>query len=303
MSKVLLDAVPSFYLYGDEQQDVDLDSLHCEPIRDRSGRNDWTIHPHIHPDHTQVLWISEGGAEFQIEDVRYVAQSNSLVVQPAGMFHEIRFRPDCEGRVLTASVSCINQLVGDDSRLLEITRRPGCYSLKDERQIANIRHGMDELISEVNSSNVGRRAAMRTNCMLILVALLRASASEAEFDLVHQDRDYELVMGYREALETHFRRHKSVAYYASLLAVSEKRLNKACKARAGKTASETLYERILTEAKRCLRYTEMTVAEIAYFIGYEDPAYFNRFFSQRVGKSPGVYRTSMATTRRINTDG
>ena len=64
--------------------------------------------------------------------------------------------------------------------------------------------------------------------------------------------------------------------------MSPQRLNAACKARAGKTASEVLYDRILIEAKRCLLYTEMTVAEIGHSIGYDDPAYFNRFFSQRV---------------------
>jgi AraC family transcriptional activator of pobA len=60
-----------------------------------------------------------------------------------------------------------------------------------------------------------------------------------------------------------------------------------------------LYDRILVEAKRCLLYTEMTVAEIGHAIGYDDPAYFNRFFSLRVGRPPGTYRSEAATTQRV----
>ena len=73
----------------------------------------------------------------------------------------------------------------------------------------------------------------------------------------------------------------------------------ACKSRAGRTASELLHDRIIVEAKRNLLYTEMTVAEIGHAIGYDDPAYFNRFFSQRVGVPPGTFRADAATTHRV----
>jgi AraC family transcriptional activator of pobA len=47
---------------------------------------------------------------------------------------------------------------------------------------------------------------------------------------------------------------------------------------------------MLVEAERQLRYTGMSVAQVAYFLGFEDPAYFTRFFSRRTGVSPKVFR-------------
>lgn len=295
--------IPSFYLYGDEQQDDDLDTLHVEPIRERSKRHDWTIHPHVHPDHTQILWISEGGAVFQIEEGRYDATAHSFVVQPAGMIHEILFRPGTEGRVITAATSFVNSIARDDPRLIDATRRAGSYPITDEQVLANVRHAMDEVLLETNSNSPGRRMALRAHFLSVLVSLLRVSESQAESGPAHRDRDYELVSRYREALERGFRTEKSLGYYADVLGVSPQRLNAACKARAGKTASEVLYERIVIEAKRNLLYTEMTVAEIGHAIGYDDPAYFNRFFSQRVGCPPGTFRANAATTRRVVADG
>jgi len=50
------------------------------------------------------------------------------------------------------------------------------------------------------------------------------------------------------------------------------------------------------EAKRLLAYSNLTIAEIGYRIGYEDPNYFARFFRQKSGLSPGRYRKLAAHT-------
>ena len=55
---------------------------------------------------------------------------------------------------------------------------------------------------------------------------------------------------------------------------------------------QLLHARILLEAKRQLVYTPLPIAEIAYRLGFTEPAYFSRFFSQRVGMSPRRYRVS-----------
>jgi len=48
--------------------------------------------------------------------------------------------------------------------------------------------------------------------------------------------------------------------------------------------------RIVLEAKRQLRFTSGSVSEIAYALGFDDPAYFTRFFSRRAGLSPRAFR-------------
>lgn len=292
--------VPSFYLYGDVQRDEDLDTIHVEPVRERSLRHDWIIHPHVHPDHVQVLWISSGGATFIIEGEQFEAQARSLVVQPAGALHEIRFRPGTEGRVITAAVSYVEAVARDDPRLVAITRRPGVYPVpRDAGCASTVPFAFNQILTEAHWEAPGRRMAIRGLFLNVLVTLLRLSQDRLTAGPALRDRDFELVTRYRALLEEHFTEEKTLAFYARRLGVSTQRLNAACKARAGRTASEVLYDRILVEAKRALLYTEMTVAEIGHSIGYDDPAYFNRFFSQRVGQPPGSYRAQAATTRRV----
>jgi AraC family transcriptional activator of pobA len=295
--------IPAYYLYGNDALDEDLDTLHAEPIRVRSREHDWTIHPHVHPDHTQILWISEGSATFKIEETQFSAHSNSIVIQPAGMIHEIHFQPGTEGRVLTVAISFIERVIGDDARIIDILRTPAGYQITDANHTNNIRHAMNELLNEANTTALGRRIAVRAHFLAVLTTLLRVHAAHSDHIIRKNSKDFQLVSRYREALEKHFRDEKTLPFYAKSLGVSTQRLNAACKTRAGKTASEALYDRIITEAKRGLLYTEMTVAEIGHSIGFDDPAYFNRFFSQRVGTPPGTYRADAATTRRIGHDG
>ena len=71
------------------------------------------------------------------------------------------------------------------------------------------------------------------------------------------------------------------------------RLNACCRATTGKSSLVLINDRLLTEAKRNLVYSDMTINEIGAGLGYTDPGYFNRFFSRNVGLSPGRFRDSL----------
>jgi AraC family transcriptional regulator, transcriptional activator of pobA len=51
-----------------------------------------------------------------------------------------------------------------------------------------------------------------------------------------------------------------------------------------------VHARLLVEAARQLRYPASSVAEVAYLFGFEDPAYFSRFFKERMRVSPRAFR-------------
>ncbi len=95
---------------------------------------------------------------------------------------------------------------------------------------------------------------------------------------------------FRRLLGRHFREERSLGFYAERLGVSETHLNRICRAALGRSALGLIHERILAEAQRDLAFTTMGVAEIAHSLGFEDPAYFSRFFARRAGASPRAYR-------------
>jgi AraC family transcriptional activator of pobA len=50
----------------------------------------------------------------------------------------------------------------------------------------------------------------------------------------------------------------------------------------------------MREARRNLAYTSMSVATVAYALGFGDPAYFTRAFTRTVGVSPRTFRAQLA---------
>jgi AraC family transcriptional activator of pobA len=85
----------------------------------------------------------------------------------------------------------------------------------------------------------------------------------------------------------------ALADYARALGVTPTHLSRVARALTGRPASRLILERRLLEARRALAYTSMQVAEIAYMLGYGDPAYFARVFAQACGESPSAFRARM----------
>jgi AraC-like DNA-binding protein len=91
-------------------------------------------------------------------------------------------------------------------------------------------------------------------------------------------------------VEAGFRTRHAVADIAAGLPVTRGRLDAICRRHAGRTAQQVIHDRIVLEAQRSLIYTGLTVAEIAYGLGFADPAYFTRFFAREAGETPGEFR-------------
>jgi AraC-like DNA-binding protein len=91
-------------------------------------------------------------------------------------------------------------------------------------------------------------------------------------------------------VETHYLRFGTIGQYAEALGVSERQLNDAVKRTVARTASQVVQERVVLEAKRWLSNTETGIAEIAFRLNIEDPAYFARFFKKQTGLTPGDFR-------------
>ena len=290
--------IPLCFLYGEPISEVEMDFLHIEPIRERSGAHNWIIREHSHPDHVQILLVERGGGTFLVEGETLAVPTNSLTIVPAGMVHGFDFAADTDGYVINAATSFVRAVAGQDSRLVEPLSRPAVYPLDaDSMRSAGMAAAFRGCYREYVWSAPGRRAAIQGQFLQILVSVMRSALEAGQPEFAAGDKDYALVCRFREMLEERFRTLRTIADYASGLGVTTHRLNQACRARAGKSPSELLHDRTIVEAKRFLIYMERSVAEIGYELGFEDPAYFSRYFTKRVGKTPGAYRKEMLEGR------
>jgi AraC family transcriptional activator of pobA len=91
-------------------------------------------------------------------------------------------------------------------------------------------------------------------------------------------------------VEAHHLDHWPVQRYAERLGTSTDRLNRVTRAHAGRSALDLIHDRLQREACRRLTYLVAPVSKLAFELGFDDPAYFCRFFKRRVGVSPSAFR-------------
>ncbi|EBP7991804.1 helix-turn-helix domain-containing protein, partial [Salmonella enterica] len=91
-------------------------------------------------------------------------------------------------------------------------------------------------------------------------------------------------------IDNHFHQHWTVPDYACELHITESRLTDICRRFANRPPKRLIFDRQLREAKRLLLFSDNAVNEIAWQLGFKDPAYFARFFNRLAGCSPSQFR-------------
>lgn len=107
------------------------------------------------------------------------------------------------------------------------------------------------------------------------------------------DPDLQLYRRFNDMLERDYARHADAPHYADELGVPQSALSRALAAVTGRTTKELITDRRMLEAARLLRFSEMSVGEIAYRAGYGDQLYFSRAFKRQFGEAPSAYRDRM----------
>jgi len=95
---------------------------------------------------------------------------------------------------------------------------------------------------------------------------------------------------FEKLVEEHFSKIKSATEYADLLNITQKHLNRIVKSITQKTTTEIITDRIVLEAKRQLLYTNKTLYEIAFDLGFTDYTYFSRLFKKQVTITASDFR-------------
>ncbi len=102
------------------------------------------------------------------------------------------------------------------------------------------------------------------------------------------DLDYFLL--FKDLLDKNFKTDKSVSKYASAISISEKRLNKATSQIIGKSPKQLIDDRVLLEAKRLLVHSSISIKEIAFELGFEEPTNFIKYFKKHNSTTLSEFR-------------
>ena len=278
--------VEEFYLYGEPPLDVAPDFLHVETIHARAQPAAWRIRPHTHDQLNHILLISTGEGMVITDDQKQGFSLPSLVFMPAGLIHGFEFSPRTSGYVITCASSFLNACLscGVD---LPIAQSLMIQLSQDWQR--EFYFWAERLMNELVWQAPLHSAAVEVNFRALLISLARLLALH-DIDKAKTPGARHLLAKFRLLIEKNFRSALPLPEYLARLKASEAQLRYACTQAGENTPVQMILARRMIEAKRILIYSDMPISTCAQALGFTDPAYFSRQFTQITGQSPSFYR-------------
>jgi AraC-like DNA-binding protein len=147
---------------------------------------------------------------------------------------------------------------------------------------------MGKMLAEFNTGGNWHNQMLASWLRVLVIYLSRLYTDQFGDSKITQNHC--LLKSFQQLIGEHYRHLHDVTGYANLLNLTPGYLNDVVKGQSGKTAISHIHGRLTVEAKRRLLHTHLSVKQIADELGFEDAAYFNRFFKRLTGATPIGYR-------------
>lgn len=252
------------------------------------------MHAHRHDRYFQLHCLTHGKIELQLDEHHYAVQAPLFVLTPPSVPHAFVTEEPSEGHVLTVHQALICPLLqalwpGSSDALMI----PGlCRSLADSPQTLSALAQLWSLIAqEFAQQGNGRETQLRLLSQSLFLLVLREVHSDDDRPgRVSVRGEMTLFQRFTCMVDEKYREHLTIPAYARALGISDSRLTVLCHRLVNQPPKRLIFDRIIREAKRLLLFSPDSVHQIAWQLGYKDPAYFSRFFHRIAGCSPSEFR-------------
>ena len=120
--------------------------------------------------------------------------------------------------------------------------------------------------------------------------LQRYLAEHPELENSSHNRANEYFRQFMQLLSQHYKQERSVGFYARQMCITPKYLTTLIKRISGRSGSEWIDNFVILEAKTLLKYSTMSVQEIAYYLNFPNQSFFGSYFKRNTGMSPSQYK-------------
>lgn len=254
----------------------------------------------------KLIYVMKGEAVLEHASQKNVIRDRPFIYFSApGRAQKISVSGNVEGHALLISkeilLDILNKLPDsvmsyrDDAFILDL-------SLKREvdAEIAILQNAFENIQEEVHKEeSLGLRALLLCWIRLAYITAFRLSHQGAALFLSHH-RHAKQFRKYLHLIDENYKDHWALPTYAMKLNITVSTLNNICKELGGLSAKEYVSQRLMKEAEFMLKYTALTIIEIAHQLGFKDSSYFSRFFRRYAEISPRDYRQNLGCSPSHN---
>ena len=246
----------------------------------------------------EIVWFKDGGGVHHIDFNDYPVEPGRIFFVSVGQVHSFDACREREGVV----IKICPELIGGDSGSSDGGYlRFNVFDATDSLPYCDVpKEGfplLDSLAAAIEEelkqdTAIGHKEYLQSLLRMFLITVQRQSGGRQHSVMNPARNSHRSFLAFRKLLEENYPRLHTVKDYASMLSITPKTLTQYVNECSPMTPLEMINSRIVLEAKRLLRYSVLSVKEIAFRLGFDDPSYFVKFFKRIVRQSPADYRES-----------
>ncbi len=295
------DAIPSFAFHEYGEEELRRKGVMVIPLSTSITLEPRRLRPHYH-EFFQVFWI-DGKCGLMHDFRDYHLDGKAVVFVNPGQVHTLRQGAGMRGRQVSFTQEFFDDRMPPPSGLIEFPfffqpEATPCLPVPDGDP-----HGIaavfEELQHEYDAARPWAGEVLRSLLHILFVRMHRLFLEAHPAGAA--SRASQITRQFYVAVEHHFREKWTVADFARHLHLTANHLNDTVREQTGHSAGEIIRRRLLLDARRLLLYSELTVAEVAYQLGFPDPSYFGRFFRRADGRTPLAFREEIREKYHRNT--
>ena len=251
-----------------------------------------TGHPFCYDFHG-IFIQNSGQAKISIDNEPFYLNRGCFIFLRANQVREwVTVTPDFSGYLLIFENEFTETFFNDDLFVHRFqffhVSQPAVLTC-DDRFLSEHVENCERLGAELDNLQDDSHHYLRSLLYNMLIRINRVYIKEYNLSSkLYQDS---ISLRFRKSLEENIRNKQRIGDYAELLKVSRSQLNKALNKTSGKSTAVIIRDRLLTEIKRDLLYTDKNISEIAYELGFSDNSNFIRFFKKQTGHTPNEFKS------------
>lgn len=250
--------------------------LEAHPIAATLDQCEW----HWHGAQHRLVALVTGQGELSGPEERIIVQAPILLSMPAGSAARMKLSAGSRGAVLAVGAEVLGQLAfpGHIIDALQLLSKQAPRTIDAGREgIIRISNLIVAISSEIARDEAGASDVLRHQLAIASTLLWRAANLQA---VPPRSAPHVIVRDFFHLVDQHMRQHWTVADYASAIGVSVDRLSTAVARSTGQSPRALIHARLMHEAQQMIQTSTLQIAEIGVILGFDDPAYFSRFFKR-----------------------
>ena len=240
-----------------------------------------------------ALIIMKGEATIAVDTRNFEVRRNMIVIlSPHSVVKTVKCTANASAFVLSFSKAFVDNIQIDISTSLPVYMRFGknpCLQLT-QNDVDEIRQVFQLIKTMIRSDKEQYRKEIIRSLFVAAFYIITDINQRGTTGEYRQGRCEILFERFMELLAKHNTRERNVSFYARQMSITPKYLSTVVKQVSGKTAARWIDESVILEAKTLLKYSGLSIQEIAYRLNFSTQSFFGKYFKQHTGISPSRFK-------------